>query len=238
MPPQPEPVRSGFTGYWSGRVTAEGSNRERSGLAFIDSSGDAQILVLRDDEEPEFVLHGNLCCEPRAEQKLAAHRYLETREHDAQIRAERSANELTGALELRRDEYRFALRPHAAYDDTLTLPMLAGVYTRNVTRGPGAPWTMTLTIDARGAINGSHSNGCVFNGAAALANDGRNLVRLNLSLSNCGGRDSSRRWNGNYGGLGVLLQNSRSPSDDATLEDTLFFSLVGPTWFGPMSVGR
>lgn len=228
----------GFAGYWSGAVRADDSDRARRGIAFVDTSGDVQLLVLREADDPEFVLHGNLCCAPRAEQKLGAYRYLDTREHDAEIEAQRSDDRLTGEFEFRRGEYEFTLRPDEAADDVLTSSSLAGVYTRSATRGPGAPWSMTLTIDASGGITGSHSNGCIFNGAAAVPNDARNLVRLNVTMSNCGGGDGARRWNGSYRGFGVLLRNSRSPSDGNTREDTFYFSLVGPTWLGALSVGR
>jgi hypothetical protein len=96
---------------------------------------------------------------------------------------------------------------------------------------------MSLSIAADGAVTGSHSNGCAFNGTASIP-DGRNLVRLNLSLSGCGAGDSSRRWNGTYSGFGVLLRNATSPSDGETREDTFYFSLVGPTWLGALSLGR
>lgn len=196
------------------------------------------LMVLREDDDPEFVLHGNICCAPRAEQELGGHRYLDTREHDAEIDAERANDSLQGAFEFRRRDYEFTLDALPAYDQALTLPSLAGVYTRSVDRGPGSPWSMTLTIDANGALTGSHSNGCVFNGTVGIP-EGRNLVRMDIALSSCGeGGDSSRRWNGTYSGFGVLLENSTSPTDGATREDTFYFSLVGPTWLGAMSVGR
>ncbi len=196
------------------------------------------LMVLREGEDPEFVLYGNICCAPRAEQKLAGHRYLDMREQGAEIDAERADDSLRGVFEFRRRGYEFTLQPLSVYDRALTLPALAGVYTRSVDRGPGSPSSMTLTIDASGALTGSHSNGCVFNGTAAIP-DGRNLVRLNVTLSGCSDtRDSSRRWNGAYTGFGVLLENATSPTDGTTQETTFYFSLVGPTWLGAMSVGR
>ena len=211
--------------------------RSRTGIAFVDASGDMHLMVLRDDEESEFVLHGTICCAPRAEQKLGGHRYLETREHDADIDAQRAEDGLRGEFEFRRGDYEFTLLPEAAYDRPLSLSSLAGVYSRSVDRGPGPPWSLSLTIAADGTITGSHSNGCIFNGTASVTNE-RNLASLDVTLSGCGGRDSSRRWNGSYRGFGVLLENATSPIDGVTQEDTFFFSLVGPTWLGALTVGR
>lgn len=224
-----------FAGYWKGTVQEAGGGRARTGVAFVDVSGDMHLMVLRDDEEPEFVLHGTICCAPRAEQTLGGHRYLETREHDADIDVQRIEDGLRGEFAFRRREHEFALSPDAAYDRPLSLASLAGVYSRSVDRGPGSPWSMSLTIAADGTITGSHSNGCIFNGTASVA-DNRNLARLDVTLSDC--RGGSRRWNGSYRGFGVLLENATSPIDGVTHEDTFFFSLVGPTWLGALTVGH
>jgi hypothetical protein len=64
------------------------------------------------------------------------------------------------------------------------------------------------------------------------------MVRLNLELSDCGGLQSSRRWNGKYSGLGIFLRNAVSPSDPSRRQDIFYHSVVGPTWLGPLDVGR
>ena len=63
-------------------------------------------------------------------------------------------------------------------------------------------------------------------------------VRARIELTDCGSFQSSRRWNGEYRGLGVLLRNATSPSDGSTREDIFYHSLIGPTWFGPFDVGK
>lgn len=233
--PEPTPVQAGFAGYWSGTVREGDAPSSRTGVAFVDSSGDMHLMVLREGDDSEFALHGNLCCAPKAEQKLGGHRYLETREHDADIAAERTNEGLRGEFAFRRKEYDFTLQPLATYEQSLTVAALAGVYTRTVARGPGpSSSSLSLSIDAEGALTGSHSNGCVYSGNASVP-EGRNLVRLSMTLSNCSGPD--RRLNGEYRGFGVLLENATAP-DGVTREDTFYFSLVGPTWLGAMSVGR
>lgn len=234
-PPQPSPPN--FAGYWHGTVTRDRA-RARDGIAFVESSGDLHFLVLRDDAS-ELVLHGNLCCAPSAEQPLGAHRYLEDREREATMQAERGADALKGAFEFRDEDYEFTLHAQPDYEQSVTLETLAGIYTRTTTRGPGAPFTLTLDVAPSGAVTGSHSNGCLFNGTASIPDAGRNLVRFEITVSGCRrGSGNARRWNGSYRGFGVLLRDATSPSDNATREDTLYLSLVGPTWLGLLSVGR
>jgi hypothetical protein len=232
--PEPTPVQPGFAGYWKGTVREGDGPRLREGVAFVDSSGDMHLMVLREGEESELAVHGNLCCAPKAEQRLGGHRYLEAREHDADIAAERTENDLRGEFAFRRQNYAFTLQPTAVYEQPLTLASLAGVYTRSIARGPGPALTTSLSIAANGAVTGSRSNGCVFNGTASVP-EGRNFVHLNITLTDCGGPD--RRLNGEYRGFGVLLEDATA-SDGVTREDTFYFSLVGPTWLGAISVGR
>lgn len=215
-----------------------GSNRARAGIALVETSGELQVLVLEDANDPQFVLHGSLCCEREAKDAVNTLEYLETRERKADLDVRVRNGRLAGSFKLRGRDYEFEFEPDAAYRQRIDLRSLAGVYTRTITPRIGAPQTLTMTIDADGSINGSHSNGCVFNGSAAIPNASRNMVRLDLELSSCGGFRSSRQWNGRYSGLGILLPDSVSPSDSSRREDIFYHSVVGPTWLGPLDVGR
>jgi hypothetical protein len=236
--PEPEPEGSPLAGFWKGRVVDQRSGNEREGVALVDLSGEWQLLVLEDDEEPQFVLHGNLCCESRINGEVRGRRYLDMRESDARIEVDASAGSLRGTFEFRGREYDFDLAPDDAYAQPLTLESLAGVYTRATNPSFDPASTLTLTIDADGALSGSHSNGCVFSGSVSIPNSSRNMIQVNVDLADCGGRQSSRRWNGGYEGLGILLRDSVSPIDGSTREDIFYHSVVGPTWLGPMDVGR
>lgn len=245
VPPEPEPEpdspiplpgAAGLAGYWSGRIVDEDSERERQGIAFVDRSGELQVLAVR-DAEPEFVLHGDVCCAASAERDVGAHRYLSTREDEAELEAGMSNGGLQGRFEFRDRKYEFAFEPHPAYLQGLTLDALAGVYARSAVEQDDAQM-MTLTIDPDGTVTGSHSNGCILNGVATVPDPARNMVRLDVELSSCGGDASSRRWNGNYRGLGVLLRDVPSPDDGTTRTDVFHHSLVGPTWLGPFELAR
>jgi hypothetical protein len=235
-PPTPLPGAAGLAGYWSGRIVDEDSERERRGIAFVDRSGELQVLAVR-DAEPEFVLHGDLCCEASVERDVAARRYLSTREDEAELEASVSNGGLQGRFDFRDREYEFAFEPHPAYLQGLTLDALAGVYTGSAVEQDDAQM-MTLTIDPDGTMTGSHSNGCILNGVATIPDPARNMVRLEVELSSCGEAASSRRWNGPYRGLGVLLRDVPSPNDGTIRTDVFHHSLVGPTWLGPFELAR
>src|SRR5690606_10732047 len=49
--PEPAPAHMDFAGYWKGTVQEAGGGRARTGVAFVDVSGDMHLMVLRDDEE-------------------------------------------------------------------------------------------------------------------------------------------------------------------------------------------
>jgi hypothetical protein len=204
----------------------------------VEASGALQLLVLEDANEPQFVLHGNVCCEREANDAVNSLEYLETRERRTNLEVRARNGRLVGSFKLRGRDYEFDFQPDGAYQERIDLRSLAGVYTRTIYPRPGSPLTLTLTIGSDGSLTGSHSNGCVFSGSVAIPNPARNMVSVDLELSDCGGFQSSSRWNGRYGGLGILLRNAVSPTDPSRREDIFYHSVVGPTWLGPLDVGR
>ena len=196
----------------------------------IDTKGDAQWLLSHDNffDDDGFVLFGNVCCDSRFADDVSGKELGETRARNASIDAELDGGVLRGRLEFDRHEYSFALNPSAEYNEAVSLAALAGVYTRRTNSIFGEEVTLTLTIEADGRLNGSYSNGCVFNGTASIPDAGHNMVQLEIDLANCGSHGSSKQWNGAYTGLGVLLAD----------EDVFFHSVIGPTWLGPQSVER
>ncbi|MGH8176619.1 MAG: hypothetical protein ACREV5_10200 [Steroidobacter sp.] len=246
-PPEPPPTGSALAGYWEGSVVGENgdddddddSQSERHATAFVDQFGNAHLVVGDDDGSDDFVVYGNVCCETTINEKFDGARYLSTRDEKADFAARLSSGRLVGDFEFRDHEYGFSLAPSGAYSQSLTLPDLAGVYTRSTPQLFGPPLTLTLAINGNGLITGSHSNGCIFDGSVAIPDTTRNMVRFNLKVDNCGTQiSSSRRWNGDYTGLGVLLRDAPAPGNSGARENTLLLSLVGPTWLGLLSVGE
>jgi hypothetical protein len=120
------------------------------------------------------------------------------------------------------------LNASSDYNRGISLAELAGVYTRRDNTIFGEEVTLTVTIESNGQLTGSYSNGCVFNGTAAIPDTSHNMVRLQIDLANCGSQGSSKAWNGTYLGLGVLLSGN----------EIFYHSVIGPTWLGPQSVER
>jgi len=58
--------------------------------------------------------------------------------------------------------------------------------------------TTTLSIDANGVINGSDTNGCVYNGTIQIPDERMNIYKIEINMSLCGDLD------GNYSGLGFI----------------------------------
>lgn len=231
-PPSPpvEPAPAAMAGYWKGTATQDGSNRTFDTVALIDAEGNAQWLLLRTGllEEDGFVVFANVCCEATFEHEAVGKELAETRTRDASIAAEIAGGALRGQLRFRDDDYSFTLNPSSDYNRSVSLATLAGVYTRRTNTIFGEEVTLTVTIDANGQLSGQYSNGCVLNGNASIPDAARNMVQLQIDLENCGSRGSSKQWNGEYEGLGVLLSG----------DDVFYHSVVGPTWLGPQSVER
>ncbi|HET9448532.1 MAG TPA: hypothetical protein VFO35_19835 [Steroidobacteraceae bacterium] len=219
-----------MAGYWKGTATEEDSNRSYEAVALIDADGNAQWLLTRAGflGDENFVISANVCCESQFEDDATGKVLGETRTHDARIDATVEGNALSGELRLRREEYQFSLSRSSDYDRSVSLATLAGVYTQTTQTILGEQVTLTVTIDASGQLNGSYSNGCVFDGSASIPDSTHNMVRLQIDLANCGSQGSSKSWNGSYAGLGVLLSE----------DDVFYHSVIGPTWFGPQSVER
>lgn len=98
-----------------------------------------------------------------------------------------------------------------SYDNSITdrgssLSTTDGVW--SVTDGV---YTLTVAIDNTGAISGSDTDGCIYNGSGSIIDPAINIYRVNLSLSSCG------LANGAYSGYGVT-------SDNISTDDILTFS--------------
>jgi hypothetical protein len=219
-----------MAGYWKGTATEEDSNRSYEAVALVDADGNAQWFLTRNGlfGDENFVISANVCCESQFDDDATGKVLGETRTRDARIDAEVDGDALRGELRFRGEEYPFTLNRSADYDRGISLATLAGVYTQSTQTILGEQVTLTVTIDASGQLNGSYSNGCVFDGSASIPDSSHNMVRLQIDLANCGSQGSSKSWNGSYAGLGLLLSQN----------DVFYHSVIGPTWFGPQSVER
>jgi hypothetical protein len=248
-PPEPPPPPSGaaLAGYWLGTATRTpgddddddgASASDSTATGFVDQQGNLHLIVNEEDAD-DFLVYGNACCAASVDEKFEGARYLNTRSEKADFAASLAESRLAGEFTFRERDYEFSLTPDSAFSQALTLQELGGVYTRTTPQLLGPPLTLTVAINADGALTGSHSNGCVLDGTVAVPDPSRNMLRFNLKVENCGtSLSSSQRWNGDYTGLGVLLRDAPVPGNSGALEDTLLLSLVGPTWFGLLSVGR
>ena len=219
-----------MAGYWKGTATEQDSGRTFDAVALIDAEGNAQWQLTRDGlfNNDGFVVFANVCCEAQFDADATGKNLGETSTRDASVTVAVANDVLSGELQFRREQYRFSLNPSSDYDRGMTLAQLAGVYTRRDDTIFGEEVTLTMTIEANGQLTGSYSNGCVFNGTAAIPDTAHDMVRLQIDLANCGSHGSQKQWNGAYAGLGVLLSG-----------DAIFYhSVIGPTWLGPQSVER
>ncbi len=236
-PPAPPPSAAALAGYWRGEVVDERNGTPRSGVAFVDRDGRTHVAVLEEVSD-DFLVYGEACCAASVDGEFGAERYLKSDDATSELKAELASGRLVGELEFRDREYEFSLAADGAYSQPVTAQELAGVYTRTTSVLLGSQ-TLTITIDPDGRLTGSHTNGCTFNGSTAIPDAARNMIRFDVQIDGCGTTfSSSRRWNGEYTGLGVLLRDAPAPGDGAAREDALQFSLIGPTWFGLLSVGR
>lgn len=219
-----------MAGYWKGSATEQDTGRTFDAVALIDVEGNAQWLLTRGAlfDNDGFVVTTNVCCEAQFDADATGKNLGETSTRDASVAVEVANNVLSGQLQFRREQYQFSLNASSDYNRGISLADLAGVYTRRDATIFGEEVTLTVTIESNGQLTGSYSNGCVFNGTAAIPDPSHNMVRLQIDLANCGSRGSSKQWNGAYAGLGVLLSG-----------DAIFYhSVIGPTWLGPQSVER
>jgi hypothetical protein len=240
-PPPPTPPATPLAGYWFGTVEPK-QGRSLSGRAIIAGNGDAQLIVTEGPaltKSPLFVVHGNVCCKADVDTELKSARYLSDRSNDARFQVKLDNARLVGKVRIRRDEYDLSLARLARYNESITLAELSGTYTRQITLLIGPSSTYTVTVDPSGQISGSHSNGCIYGGTASLPDAPRNLVKLDIQLSNCPRSiTGSGSMNGSYTGMGLLLRDTAAPSDSTQRADVFLHSLVGRTWLGAQPVER
>jgi hypothetical protein len=229
-PGEPPPSSTAMAGYWKGTASEQGANRTFDAVALIDAEGNAQWVLTRAGllEQDGFVVSVNVCCESQFEGDATGKDLGDTRTRAASVDAEAAGSVLSGQLRFHDNDYSFTLNASADYERSISLAALAGVYTRRTNTLLGEEVTLTVTIEADGRLNGSYSNGCVFNGTASIPDASHNMVQLQIDLANCGSEGSLKTWNGAYTGLGVLLSG----------DDVFYHSVIGPTWLGPQSVER
>lgn len=228
--PPPPPPQAASIGYWIGELKPE-RGRNLGARAFVTSAGDIHLIVSERrpaSSPPEFVVYGNVCCGTAVDAELQSIRYLSSTVDAARFRATVSNDVMSGEVGIRDADYEFTLSRSARPPNPLAPAELAGTYTitRLVIIGVGT--TYAITIDPSGELNGSQTNGCIYNGTAQIAEAAYHLVRLDVQVSNCPRVIGSGVANGNYSGLGVLENDGR----------TFLHSLVGPTWLGQQPVVR
>jgi hypothetical protein len=224
-----------MAGYWLGTLTAK-SGSVYGARAFVTGAGDMHFVVTNATAltaASEFVVYGNVCCTVSVNADLRSKRFFTERENDARFRASVQGSVLSGDLKIRGDDYDFALDRAARYAETLTLQDLAGTYTRTTPAILGRSSTYTVTVDPNGTFTGSHTNGCVYNGTVATPDAPRNLVKVDVTLSNCPSSiTGSGSMSGRYSGFGLLARDTPSVSDPTQRTELFMHSLVGPTWLG------
>ena len=91
---------------------------------------------------------------------------------------------------------RFTALQDTSLDQKATLASLQGIYTAALANG----FTLTLTIDRSGEINGTDSRGCIVRGMALAPRAGQAAFGVGLNVSSCGAS------NGRFLGSIALLQ--------------------------------
>jgi hypothetical protein len=210
--------------------------------ALITQAGDAQVIVTAASAltaQPQFVVYGNVCCAASVDKKLDSIAYFEERVRDGTFKAAVVNGSLVGAMKVRGTDYEFSLGKSPRYDEALTLQDLSGTYSRTTIVFLGPDSTYTITVDPSGQVTGSHTNGCVYNGAISLPDASHNIFKLDMQLANCPRSISgSGSADGHYSGLGLLLRDVTAPSDATKRTNVLYHSLVGPTWLGQQPTER
>jgi hypothetical protein len=202
----------------------------------VSGAGDLHLAVTANTDftsTAQFVVYGNVCCEASVDANLKSRRYLDSRENGARFRASAEGDVLSGDVKIRGDDYEFSLDRSTRYAQALTLADLAGTYSRTTTVFLGPISTYTVTIDANGVLTGSHTNGCVYNGAVTIPDPPRNLFKLSVELNNCPRSiTGSGSMSGSYTGFGILARNAQVPSDPTKRANLFMHTLAGPTWLG------
>jgi hypothetical protein len=91
----------------------------------------------------------------------------------------------------------FSFTYNSAFTNGASLATISGTWTQSRADG----YTVTITVDPSGAINGSDTLGCVYAGTATVPDAAYNYYSLSISLSSCGA------YSGAYSGLATIINN-------------------------------
>lgn len=98
----------------------------------------------------------------------------------------------------------FSFAYDAAFTNGASLATIAGTWTQSLASG----YTVTITVDPSGAINGSDTTGCTYSGTATVPNATYNYYGLSITLGSCGS------YNGTYAGLATIVNNPAGGSNN------------------------
>jgi hypothetical protein len=96
------------------------------------------------------------------------------------------------------DEGQFGLNYDSVYEAGSSLATTAGIWEYSEPSAAGPLYTVTLDIDAAGAIFGTDSAGCTYSGQVALVDGSFNVYDVSFEISACPAA------NGDYNGLGWI----------------------------------
>jgi len=203
LAPSPLETHSSPSGVWNGPFTSllNGAIRQVTGL--ISEDRDAQFLAAAISQRHYSgnvavigeTLSATLTVYLGREGPFLGMDGVESIVLDGTI-AER--NGMLGDYAGDEDHGSFNLNYNDIYEDGSSLDLVSGLWMYTEAAASGALYTVTLDIDANGAIFGSDINGCVYSGGISIIDERFNGYRATINVSSC------IRQNGNYSGLAYL----------------------------------
>jgi hypothetical protein len=109
------------------------------------------------------------------------------------------------------DEGQFGLNYDPVYDSGSSLATTAGIWEYSEPSAAGPQYTVTLDIDAAGAIFGTDSSGCTYSGQVDLVDGAFNVYDVSFEISSC------PVANGDYGGLGWITSSEDGTQNRLTV---------------------
>jgi hypothetical protein len=90
-------------------------------------------------------------------------------------------------------------------DRGISLAVLSGTYFMAQADNPSGDFDMSFTIDANGALTGSDSTGCAFNGEITIPDPKLSIFEMEYTAGNCGDSNSvgGEDRNGQFASFGI-----------------------------------